>query len=55
MSARGEAHHSAKLNADKVRHIRASELGMYRLARIHGVSASAIRLARERLTWKHVA
>lgn len=55
MSARGEAHHWSKLTADRVRQIRISPLGCYRLARQHGVTARTIRLVKRRLTWKHVA
>lgn len=55
MSARGEAHHWSKLTADRVRQIRDSPLGCYRLAREHGVTPRAIRMVKRRMTWKHVA
>lgn len=55
VSARGEAHHWSKLTADRVRQIRGSALGCYRLAREHGVTPRAIRLVKRRMTWKHVA
>lgn len=51
----GEDVHCAKLDAAKVREIRASSLSNRTLAKQMGVSAVAIGLARKYRTWKHVA
>ena len=54
MSARGEAHHSAKLTVDRVRQIRMDARGCYRIAKEHNVSPTAVRHVKRRQTWKHV-
>jgi hypothetical protein len=56
--ARGEVHHSAKLDADAVRAIRAEvAAGASRraVARRYGVTEGAIRCAVNGTTWRHVA
>jgi hypothetical protein len=53
--ARGEAHSNAKLTEEQVRGIRTSTATQRELARIHGVSQSAISYVRQRKTWKVVA
>ena len=52
---RGERCHTAKLNENDVREIRASTLKNAELARRHGVTGSMIAAIRHRKSWKHVA
>jgi len=53
--ARGEAHANAKLTEDQVQEIRMSTATQRELARIYGVSQSAICYVRQQKTWKQVA
>lgn len=54
LSRQQETPPAAKLDADKVREIRASMQNDYVLARRYGVDAKTIHLARNRKTWRHV-
>lgn len=49
--ARGERHGQAKLTEAQVRAIRASRETLVTLAARYGVTETAIRLVRKRLTW----
>lgn len=51
----GERHGNAKLTAEAVRKIRASELSDAALADIYGVSRTAVRHARDGETWRSVS
>jgi hypothetical protein len=51
---RGEAQHNARLTEDAVRAIRASSISAKKLAAQYGVSRSAVELARNGKTWRHV-
>lgn len=52
--ARGESASAAALNEEQVLSIRASGLGKRQLARVFGVSESAVRHIRKRRTWRHL-
>ena len=52
---RGEKHGNARLDAEKVRAIRASGLRQRNLASAFGVSVTTIKVIRARRTWRHVA
>ena len=52
--ARGEAHHWAKLDEEKVRYIRASEDTAAELAAQLGVCVATVRAVRARRAWGHV-
>ena len=54
VTQRGEDHKLSKLTEDKVREIRASPLGSWRLAKQYGVSKKLILNIRHGRTWKHV-
>lgn len=51
---RGSRHHRSSLTADDVRAIRASDETSGKLAERYGVTPSAIRKIRRRVTWRHV-
>lgn len=51
---RGEQHWAAKLKADQIPDIRASQVSISQLARTYGVSRKAIRLVRSRKNWAHI-
>lgn len=52
--AKGVEHYSAKLDPDKVREIRVSDLSNAALAKKFGVRQNAIWKVRKRISWKHV-
>jgi hypothetical protein len=52
--AKGERQHLAKLTADKVRFIRASDLTSVALATMFGVTHQTVLYVKSRATWKHV-
>lgn len=52
--SKGNDHHQAKLNEEKVRFIRMSNLSIKELASMYGVSKSCINNARSRHTWSHI-
>jgi hypothetical protein len=52
--AHGERTPIAVLNEEKVRAIRASSEGVFKLAERYGVSPTTISSVRNRQTWKHV-
>lgn len=52
---RGQRYPSAKLNDEKVRLIRGSDLSSRKLAQQYGVSANMILLIKSRKNWAHVA
>jgi hypothetical protein len=54
-SAIGAAHHAAKLNAPKVRAIRADTREQREIAADYGVSHATVGAIQRRETWKHVA
>lgn len=51
---KGEEHQDAKLTERAVRAIRKSPLGYRKLAAIYGVDRTTIKLAKRRITWKHI-
>ncbi len=53
--ARGERVHSAKLNEDAVREIRAGSLSLSAFARRYGVHLKTVQAAAQRINWKHVS
>ncbi len=56
--SRGETHHSAKLNPDKVRDIRrkvAGGLPFGEVAKEYGLAVTTVKRICRRITWKHVA
>ena len=53
-SPRGEAHHSAKLDAEKVRAIRSSKAASSHLAKKFGVSRQSIYRIRKGISWKKI-
>ena len=50
----GENNHNARLDEDKVRAIRASDLSQRKLAKLYGVSQNSISAVINRKTWTHV-
>jgi hypothetical protein len=52
--SQGVTHHSAKLDPDKVRAIRASTDSARQLAKIYGIALGNIQKVRLGITWKHV-
>lgn len=50
----GEGHHNSKLNGDAVRVIRSSDLPMRVLAERFGVTPTAVCLAKNGKTWRHI-